>query len=333
MPAEWAPHARTWMAWPRRPESWNGAENLDMARRSYADVARAIARYEPVTMLASPEQVAGASLACGSTVAVMPMPLNDSWVRDNGPVFVTDGKGGVAGTDWVFDGYGGLSGDFADDAAVPERLLGHLGMRRYAVQMVLEGGAVCVDGEGTLIATESVLLNERRNPGMDRKAVEAMLAENLGVHRVVWLAGGLDGDTTQGHVRLVAAFARPGVVMAHVAPDKADVNHAMLAENLNRLKNATDARGRVLDIVPVPLPTARRDGGRRLPLSYLSAYIANGAVIVPAFDEARDTEVAALYREQFPGREVILMDADDVFAGGSGFHAIALGQPAGEALT
>lgn len=333
MPAEWAPHARCWMAWPRRAESWNGTEGLDLARRSYAEVARAIARYEPVTMLAQPEQVAGASLACGSSVAVMPTPLSDSWVRDNGPIFVVDGKGGVAGTDWVFDCYGGLSQDYADDAAVPERLLGHLGMRRYDVRMVLEGGAVCVDGEGTLLVTESALLNERRNPGLDRKAIEAVLADHLGVHRVVWLAGGLDGDATQGHVRLVAAFARPGVVLAHVASDTSDVNHAVLAENLERLKNATDARGRVLDIVPVPLPTARREGGRRLPLSYISAYIANGAVIVPAFDEARDNEVAQIFRTQFPGREIVQQDAHDIFTGGSGFHAIALGQPAGEPLT
>lgn len=332
MPPAWAEHARCWMAWPCREDSWGGAEELDLARQAIAQAARAIARFEPVTMLADPPLVAGASLACGSGVAVMPMPLDDSFVRDSGPLFVVDGKGGVAGTDWDYDGYGGLYADPARDRVFAERLLGELGMRRYAAPMVLEGGAVLIDGEGTLITTESVLLDERRNGGRDRKAVEAVLAEQLGVHRVVWLAGGLENDTTRGHVTLIAALARPGVVLALATNDRNDVNYPMLTENIDRLRKATDARGRVFDIVPVPQPTAHRRDGRRMPLSYVNLHVANGAVFVPTFEDAVDDQAAQVIKSAFAEREVVRVPALDLFASGVGLTAMTLPQPAGETL-
>jgi agmatine deiminase len=333
MPPAWAPHGRCWMAWPCREAGWGDAAGLDLARKAYADVARAIARFEPVTMLAAPRLVAGASLGCGSTVAVMPMRRDDSFLRDNGPTFVTDGRGGVAGVTFRFNGYGGRYEDFAADAATAKRLLATLRMRRYKVPLTLEGGAIVVDGEGTLITTESVLLDEKRNPGKERKEIETILADALGINKVVWLAGGLENDGTGGHVQMLAAFARPGVVMATLTNDANDINFPVLKENLERLKRATDARGRVLDIVPLPQPTPRRVGGRRLPLSYANFYLANGAAIVPAFGDALDEQAMAAIRAAFPDREAVQLDAYDLFVGGGGISAITCPQPAGEALT
>jgi agmatine deiminase len=333
MPPAWAPHARCFMAWPCRRASFGGDAELDLAREAAAATARAIARFEPVTMLADPPLVAGASLACGSGVAVSPMPMDDSFVRDSGPTFVVGRDGTVAGVDWDFDGYGGQEPEFAKDAALAELLLGELALPRYQAPMVLEGGAILVDGEGTLIAPESVLLDERRNGGRDRKAVEGLLADYLGVHRIIWLAGALENDSTRGHATLVAAFARPGVVLAMTAGDHNDVNHPMLSDNVERLRKATDARGRVLDIVMVQQPTPQRRDGRRLPLSYLNLYVANGAVVMPSFDDPLDEQASQAVKGAFGERELVRQPALDLFASGVGLAAITLALPAGASVS
>jgi agmatine deiminase len=320
------------MAWPCREAGWGDAAGLEDARKVYADVARAIARFEPVTMLASPRLVAGASLGCGSTVSVMPLRQDDSFLRDTGPTFVTDGKGGLAGVSWTYNGYGGRLTDIANDAQTAKRLLRTLGMRRYKAPLVLEGGAIVVDGEGTLVTTEAVLLDPARNPGLERKDVEAILADMLGIHRVVWLAAGLENDLAGGHVEMLVAFARPGVVLATTTADANDVNFPVLQENLERLRRATDARGRVFDIVALPQPTPRRKAGRRLPLSYANFYIANGAVVVPAFGDALDDQALQVIRAAFPDREAVQIDALDLFVAGGGINSITCPQPAGEAL-
>ncbi len=332
MSPAWAPHGRCWMTWPCREQTWGDAAGLDDARKAYATIARAIARFEPVTMLASPRLVAGASLGCGPTVSVMPMRGDDSFLRDTGPTFVTDGKGHVAGVTWAYDGYGGSRPDLADDAAMAKRLLKTIPMRRYKGPLTLEGGAIAVDGEGTLIATESVLLDPKRNPGRTRKEVEGILADMLGVNRIVWLGAGLENDHTGGHVAMLAAFARPGVVLALATGNSNDINHPVLSDNLERLKRATDARGRVLDIVPVQQPTPRREGGRRLPLSYVNFYVANGAVLVPAFGDAVDEQALQAIKASFPGREAVQVEALDLFIGGGGINSITCPQPVGEPL-
>ncbi|MGH6718522.1 MAG: agmatine deiminase family protein, partial [Alphaproteobacteria bacterium] len=269
------------------------------------------------------------SLACGGGVAVAPMAMDDSFVRDSGPTFVVGRDGAVAGVDWDYDGYGGQQATFAKDAALAGNLLDELALRRYAAPMVLEGGAILVDGEGTLIAPETVLLDERRNGGRDRKAVEAVLADYLGVHRIIWIAGALENDSTRGHATLVAAFARPGVVLALTAGDHNDVNHPMLSDNVERLRKATDARGRVLDIVTVQQPTPHRRDGRRLPLSYLSLYVANGAVVVPTFDDPLDEQASQAIKGAFGAREIVRQPALDLFASGVGLAAVTLPLPAG----
>ena len=256
MPAEWAPHARCWMAWPCRGSLWQ--EGLEAARDAYAAVAKAIAGFEPVTMLANTAELTDAAARCGATVTCQVLPLDDSWMRDRGLTFVVDGQGGLAAVDWRFNAWGGKFQPFDQDALVAERLLAQLAVKRYAAPLVLEGGSIHVDGEGTLLTSEECLLHPNRNPDLDRAAIEALLRRYLGVEAFVWLGRGLDKDDTDGHVDNIACFVRPGVVMAVTCDDPADPNHAILEDNLARLAKARDAKGRALEVIELPLPRAPR---------------------------------------------------------------------------
>ncbi len=329
MPPEWAPHARCWMQWPCREPLFG--EHLAAARDAYADVARAIAEFEPVTMIANPEHVIEASLKCGPGVSTFPLPLDDSWCRDSGPTFVVNAAVAVAGVDWKWNAWGGKYPDHQRDAGVARAVLEHLGMRRYAAPLVLEGGAIHVDGEGTALTTESCLLNPNRNPDLGRQEVEELLRQYLGVRSVLWLNGGLEDDDTDGHVDNVACFARPGLVLALQSSDPEDGNHAMLADNLARLRSATDAAGRSVEVVPIEQPRRRQmEDGRRLALSYINFYIANGGVVMPAFEDPQDRHACDAIQRAFPDRRVMQIPASEIVFGGGGIHCITQQQPAGE---
>jgi agmatine deiminase len=328
MSAAWAPHSRCWMAWPTRAETWG--ETLEAAREAYSEAANAIARFEPVTFIAKPKNVAEVSLTTGTGVGTLSLAHDDSFLRDMGPSFVVDGGGRVAGVDWLWNAWGNRYPDHERDAAVAESLLEHLAMRRYAAPMVLEGGAIDSDGEGTLIASETVLLNPNRNPSLGRAEVERYLAEFLGARKIVWLAGALAGDPAGGLVDNLACFVKPGVVLALSATDVTDINHAALKDNIARLKAASDAKGRPLEVVEIEQPRPRQgEGGRRLPLSYTSLYLANGGVIVPAFEDPQDSRASELFQNLFQGREVVQVPARELALAGGGLRAIALAQPAG----
>jgi agmatine deiminase len=326
MPAEWAPHTRCWMAWPCRQQLWG--EGLDDARRGYAAVAQTIARFEPVTMIAQPDQLAQASLYCGPGIAVLPMPHDDSWTRDTGPTFLTDGKGTLAGVAWRFNGWGELYADYGQDAQMARRVLEHLEARRFTSQMVLEGGAIHVDGEGTVLTTEQCLLNPNRNPDITKAQVEQNLRDWLGVSTVIWLPEGIEDDETDGHVDEIACFVRPGVVLALSTDDKSDGNFDTLQTNLDMLRSAKDAKGRPLQVIEVPQPARQEHNGKRLSLSYVNFYIANGGVVMPAFDVAEDERAFRIIRDAFPNRRVVQVHARDIFLGGGGIHCITQQQPA-----
>jgi agmatine deiminase len=326
MPAEWAPHARCWMGWPCRADLWG--EGLKAARDAYAAVASAIAAFEPVTMLANAAELDAARDRCGESVACQAMPLDDSWLRDSGPTFVIDGRGGLAGVDWWFNAWGEKFLPYDQDALIAERLLGQLGVKRFAAPLVLEGGSIHVDGEGTLLTSEECLLNPNRNPGLDRAGIEALLRGYLGVESFVWLGQGLDKDDTDGHVDNIACFVRPGVVMAVTCDDPADPNHAILADNLARLKKARDARGRALEVIELPLPREPRYlSSQRLALSYVNYYIANGGIVMPSFGDAHDEPARDIVARAFPDRRVVQVPAGDVLVGGGGIHCITQQQP------
>ena len=213
MPPEWAPHAGCWMAWPCRPENW---DDIEKARATYVEVARAIARFEPVTMTANAEDAGAArgALAGVAGAEVVVVPSDDSWARDTAPTFVIDGRGGLGGVDWRFNAYGGIYEEYGRTRNMARRILDLLGARRFAAPLVLEGGAVHVDGEGTVLTTAEVVLDPRRNPGLERDEAERLLCEYLGAEKVLWLSSALDHDNTGGHVDNLACFVAPGVVVA-----------------------------------------------------------------------------------------------------------------------
>lgn len=327
MAPDWAPHARCWMAWPCREASWGG--QLEEARRAFAEVAQAIARFEPVTMIARPELVAMASLYCGPGITVLPLAHDDSWTRDTGPTFLLGRDGGLGGVAWRFNGWGNLHPDHSQDAQMASRILGHVGARAYENGLVLEGGNVQVDGEGTCLVGAAALLDPRRNPGLRREEAEATLVAYLGVEKVIWLPHGLVDDESGGHLDNVACFTRPGAVLALSTEDRADANFTRLAENADVLRAATDARGRTLEVTMVPQPKARqRHDGTRLTLSHLSCYVANGGLIVPRLSDSSDNAAAKLLAQAWPGRELVAIDALEIVEGGGGIRGITLPQPA-----
>jgi agmatine deiminase len=315
------------MAWPCREELWG--ERMDEARDAYAEVAKAIAEFEAVTMIANPDNVAEVSLRCGAKVACLPLAQDDSWIRDTGPTFLVNGEGGLAGVDWRFNAWGGKYQDYDRDAELARLILEQGKTRRYEAPLILEGGAIHVDGEGTLIATEQCLLNPNRNPDLSKGEIEELLRAYLGIRAVIWLGEGLTDDETDGHVDNLACFVRPGVVLALTCEDGEDDNYVPLRDNLDRLRAATDAKGRALEVVEVEQPRARRDDqGRRLGDSYVNFYIANGGVILPSFEDSQDQKAMEAVSTCFADREVVQVPALDIVQGGGGIHCITQQQPA-----
>jgi agmatine deiminase len=326
MPSEAAPHERCWMAWPCRASLWGGG--LEAARSAYAAVAKAISAFEPVTMLANDADLTDAAARCGASVSCQALPLDDSWMRDSGPTFLVDGKGGLAAVDWRFNAWGEKFHPFDQDAEIAGRVLAQLGVARYVAPLVLEGGSIHVDGEGTLLTSEECLLNPNRNPDLGRGEIEALLRDYLGVSAFVWLGQGLYGDDTDGHVDNIACYVRPGVVMVASCDDPADPNYAILQDNLSRLKQAKDARGRALEVIELPLPReVRYLNGERLSLTYVNYYIANGGIVMPSFGDAQDGPARDTVARAFPGRKVVQVPATDILAGGGGIHCITQQQP------
>jgi agmatine deiminase len=326
MPPEWAPHERCWMAWPCRTEHWG--ERLGAARQAYADVAKAIAVFEPVTMVARPELTAEASLQCGQGVSVLPLEYDDAWIRDTAPTFVRNGEGLLAGIDWRFNGYGQRSPEFAQDAALAERICRRLKVPRFEAPIVFEGGALQVDGEGTGLVCAASVLEPQRNPGRSQAEIEAVLRDHLGLETVIWLAQGLVDDATGGHVDNLACFAAPGVVLALSAGDTDDANRPILEDNLSRLRAARDAKGRQLEVIEIQQPAAlHREDGSRLTASYINFYLANGAVIVPIFGDPMDGAAFHAIQAAFPERQIVEIDVGALIHGGGGIHCITQQQP------
>ncbi|MEP2828304.1 agmatine deiminase family protein [Parvibaculum sp.] len=330
MPAEWEPHERCWMQWPSRTEVWG--DRLPQTYAAYAQVARAIAAFEPVSMVCRPEDEAQVRLACGRGIETVPLPIDDSWCRDSGPIFLIDGKGHAAGSQWRFNAWGNAYHGYENDAAVAGLILDRLGMRKYSNNMVLEGGAISADGYGTLLTTEECLLNDNRNPGMTRQQIEETLALTLGVARIIWLDRGLEDDETSGHVDMIASFAGEGRVLLHKPEDRRDPNYARMQDNKQRLEAAKDARGRALEVIEIPQPQRqfKREDGRRLCTSYVNSYIANGAVIMPTYDDPNDDVAAGIMAEAFPGRKIETVPALEIAIGGGSIHCITQQQPKGE---
>ena len=314
MPAEWAPHERTLIAWPCRTELWGPM--LDEARRDHAAIASTIAAFEPVTMVANPgAQAADARARCAGAVEVLELAIDDSWLRDSGPIFVHSDDGRRIGVHFDFNAWGETFAPYAADVAAGAALAARYGDGVAEVAMVLEGGSIAVDGEGTLLTTEECLLHPSRNPSMTREQIEAELRARLGVERIVWLAKGLSEDRdTDGHVDLVAAFTEAGEVLLQMAPDGED--RERMQENRDRLE-AAELVVRTLDVLPHV-----EVAGERVVHSHMNFYVCNGAVIVPLAGLASDDEALATIAAAYPGREAVGVPGAVLAYGGGGPHCV-----------
>ncbi len=326
MPAEWEPHAQCWMAWPRRAQTFpNG---LHAAFEAYAKVANKLAECEPVTMLVSREGQAEARRRLSSAITLLDIPTSDSWTRDTAPSFVVSADGKLGGVDWRFNAWGGNYPDHQADASLAQAILAHLGAERFASPLTFEGGALSVDGLGTLLTTLPVALNPNRNPGWTQAQAEAEFAK-LGVRQTIWLPGIYEDDETDGHVDEVACFVRPGLVLHLACSTPADPNYAAFAANIRALRAATDATGRALEVVTIPQPAQRvEQNGVRLTLSYLNFLIANGTILAPAFGVPEDDTARGILADLFPDRRVMQVPVLDIVRGGGGIHCITQQQPA-----
>lgn len=333
MPAEGEPHERTWMAFPAPGYSLGDTtQEHEEARSAWAAVANAVAEFEPVTVVVDPTQVEHARRHLSAAVELLPEPLNDAWMRDIGPTFVVDDDGGVAGVDWVFNGWGAQDWAAWDrDSLVAAHLLETAGLRRIASDLVNEGGGVQTDGAGTVLITRTVQLDPGRNPGLTEADVEAELVRTLGAQHIVWLPRGLHRDSmrygTRGHVDIVAAMPSPGTVILHDQRDPDHPDHEICAEIRAVLEQARSASGEPFRIIPVPAPQGLRDEEGFVDHSYINHYVANGVVIACSFDDPADAEAAQVLGSVYPGREVVSVDARAIFARGGGIHCITQNQP------
>ncbi|MFG2825087.1 agmatine/peptidylarginine deiminase [Kitasatospora sp. NPDC048365] len=331
MPAEWTEHQGCLMAWPVRPDLWGNV--LTEAQQEYAEVARAIAEFEPVTMVAPPGHGEQAAAICGDQgITVVELPLDDSWFRDSAPIFVVDAEGNRAGVDFRFNAWGRKHSPWDADDRVSALILDRLGVPAIRSEMILEGGAITVDGEGTLITTEQCLLHPNRNPDMTREEVEAELKARLGVTKVVWLPyGGLLDTETDGHVDGVCAFAAPGKVVVQLPADPEHPDYVRMRANRAVLEHSTDAQGRPFEIVDVPQAAFVEVDGKRTEVGYLNYYLANGGVVVPIADHPADEGALAVLAAAYPGRKVVGVRARVVAFGGGGVHCITQQIPAARA--
>ncbi|MFJ9850287.1 agmatine deiminase family protein [Streptomyces sp. NPDC101150] len=326
--AEWDSHTRTFMSWPALESVWG--DQLPAVRADIARVARAIAEYEAVVMMARPEQQAAAQQACGSQVEAIPLMVDDLWARDTVPLFVED-SGGILGVDLNFSGWGNKQ-EHRYDAQVGRTLLTKYDIPRTKAPLVAEGGSFETDGEGTLLITESSVVNKNRNPGKSRDQIEAEIKSSFGIEKVIWLAGVRGKDITDAHVDSIARFTAPGVVLVDRAfPDSPpDVWSRAADQARSVLKDTTDARGKYLEVIDLPQPDLDKITGQgdAFVSTYANFYVANGAVFLPHFGDARaDDRAKGILQDQFPKRDMVPVKIDTIASGGGGIHCSTHDQP------
>lgn len=328
MGAEWESHARTFMSWPALESVWEA--DLPYVREDIARVARAIAEYEYVVMMARPHQQAAAQKACGRDVEVIPLAVDDLWARDIVPVFV-ERDGDVVGIDFNFNGWGNKQ-QHTNDARVGRSLLSKYGIPREKAPLVAEGGALETDGEGTLLITESSIVNNNRNRGKSRDQVEAELKRTLGIKKVIWLAGVRGEDITDAHVDSLVRFTEPGVVLLDRAfPGTPADSWSRAADQAKAvLGKATDARGRPFEIIDLPQPDLDHITGEGddFVSTYTNFYVANGSVFMPEFgDRKADNRARSILQEHFPKRDIVPVRIDTIASGGGGIHCSTHDEP------
>ena len=333
-PAEWQPHSATWLAWPHALDTWPG--RLEAVECAYVELVRALQGRELVRIGIEGEQreararrvLGDAGVDADRGVEFVALPTDDAWLRDTGPVFVRRGDEPIA-LDFRFDSWGGKYPPWERDDRVAQRIAAHAGVAAERVEVVLEGGSIDGNGAGTVLTTESCLLHPNRGRGPDRtrESLEQLLAERLGARRVLWLAEGISGDDTDGHVDDVTRFVTPTTVVTCVQPDASDADHAPLAANRERLRTMRTADDIALDVVELPMPDPLVHRGQRLPASYANFLLANGVALVPVFGGAGDDRALAILRECLEGREVVGIPSRDLVIGLGAVHCVTLHEP------
>jgi len=349
MPAEWAQHARTWMLWPERTDNWRlGAKP---AQKAFGAVAEAISRFEPLTMGVNHRQFQNARGMLPPQLRVVELSNNDAWMRDCGPTFVVNGRGEVRLVDWVFNAWGGMKGGLYFpwdlDDMVAQKVADLEGVDRYRAALVLEGGSIHVDGEGTLLTTEECLLNENRNPEFSKEEIEQHLMEYTSASKFIWLGAGVYNDETNGHVDNIACFLRPGLVALTWTDDHNDPQYPISKDAFDRVSKATDAKGRKLEVLkifqPDPVTIAAneaegvdavdgsipRHAGDRMAASYINFYLCNGGAIVPTFNDPHDKLAMDALQKAMPDRKIVGVPAREILLGGGNIHCITQQQPKG----
>ncbi len=337
MPAEWEPHRGTWLTWPR-PEGISFPDKYDPVPGVYADFIRLLTAGEEVhinvwhaDMEAWVRGLLTERRCPLARVHFHHFPAYEPWCRDHGPIFLRrrgpGGKWERAVVDWGYNAWGNKYPPCDLDDAVPQHVARWRGLPLFSPGIVMEGGSLDVNGEGTVLTTESCLLNPNRNPGLDRAGIERYLKDYLGVTHVLWLGDGIVGDDTDGHVDDLTRFVNPTTVVTAVEADPADENHEPLRENLARLRTMKDERGRPLRVVELPMPGRMEHEGQRLPASYANFYIANGQVIVPTYRHPNDARALEILQREFPARHVVGLDSVDLVWGLGSFHCISQQEP------
>ena len=323
MPGEWEKHTCCWMAWPARVDLW---PNIEATKKAYADVANTIAEFEPVNLLVLPSMLDDARAYLSKNVEIIEMSIDDSWTRDSGPNFLINDSGLLAGSTWEFNAWGDKFRPYDQDALMGSRILDLVGVDEYTSTMIAEGGGITVDGEGTVITTESCFPNKNRNPHLTKKEIESELCRTLGASKVIWIPGDPDETGTDGHIDGIAAFIEPGRILVEISPDSSDPHYRVGQNNVKALKNIKDAKGRTLEIDFIyegDYSVLEFDECR----SYINSYLANGAVIVPGYNHERDLLAVETYQKIYPDREVVQIQISDIAIGGGGIHCITQQQP------
>jgi agmatine deiminase len=337
MPAEWEPHEGTWLAWPHNEDHWPG--NFSPIPRVYAEVIRALACGEKVFVCVNDsameqkarEMLHQAELDAGllKQVTFFQIPTDASWSRDHGPIFVKDDSGQLMILDFVFNSWGRKYPPWDQDDAVPQHVGKLFGLPILEPGIVLEGGSIDVNGKGTLLTTEQCLLNQNRNPHLNREQIEEYLSKYLGASNILWLKDGIVGDDTDGHVDDLARFVNSQTVVCVVEENKDDENYGILKRNYEDLKKMKDQDGDFLNVVTLPMPDPIFYDGNRLPASYANFYIANHSVLIPTFRVRQDQEAMKILEELFPDRNVIGIDCVDLVWGLGTIHCSTQQHPEG----
>lgn len=323
MPPEWCAHERTLISWPVQ-NSMCFPEDYENVSKGYAELIKAMAEFEPVTVLVNENVLKSVkSLISGENIDFLIIEHDDAWLRDNGPTFIINKQGERAAINWQFNAWGEKYTPWDLDNEVAPKIIEHFGITRFDAPLVMEGGSFHVDGEGTLITTEECLLNSNRNPDLTRAEIEEAVCNYLNVEKIIWLKRGLSGDETDGHVDNIACFAEPGKVIIQVCEDPDDENYEITKVNLEILRNETDAKGRKFEVIQIQQPPKRYFEDSRLTLSYLNFYFVNNGIILPVFGgEASEADkiAEAMLTETFPNRRIRTIDGISLIKEGGNVH-------------